>query len=29
MENIEKTILEKIEDMREEIIYFRAFSLLN
>jgi hypothetical protein len=29
MESIEKTIIEKIEEMREEIINFLAFSLFN
>ena len=29
MESIEKAIIEKIEEMREEIIYFPAFSLFN
>ena len=29
MESIEKAIIEKIEEMREETIYFHAFSLFN
>jgi hypothetical protein len=29
MESIEKAIIEKVEEMREEIIYFHAFSLFN